>query len=77
MWGYGIALATRRAKAKELITTLVGRSLDDALAEIKAAGLAVQLLEVDGVQHSANAQFNPDRLGLVVAKGTVTGAQLG
>lgn len=78
MWGmWGAVIAAKRKKAKELVTSLVGRTLNEALAEIKAAQLEVQLLEVDGTALAPAADFKPERLGLVVSKGLVTGAQIG
>lgn len=78
MWGmYAAVLAAKRKKAKELVTALIGKPMIEALKEIKDAGLEVQLLEVDGTAMATNAQFKPERLGLVISKGIVTGAQIG
>lgn len=78
MWGmYGAIIAAKRKKAKELVASVVGMPMMDAVKAIKDADLEVQFLEVDGVPQTANAQFKPERLGLVVAKGVVTGAQIG
>lgn len=78
MWGmYGAILAKRRAEAKRLVTEVVGKTLNEALAELKTAGLEVQLLEVDGTTLAPASDFKPERLGLVVSKGLVTGAQIG
>jgi hypothetical protein len=74
---YAAALAAKRKKAKELVTSLVGKTMSEAFKEIKDASLEVQLLEVDGVPTATNAQFKPERLGLVISKGVVTGAQIG
>lgn len=78
MWGmWGAVIVAKRAKAKELVTSLVGKTLNEALAEIKAAQLEVQLLEVDGTTMAAANDFKPERLGLVIRAGKVTGAQIG
>ena len=78
MWGmYGAIIAKRRAAAKELVSKVVGMPMRDAVQAIKDAELEVQFLEVDGVPQTAATQFKPERLGLVVAKGVVTGAQIG
>jgi hypothetical protein len=78
MWGmYGAILAQRRAKAKELVKSLPGMKLDEALKQIKDAGLKVQLLSVDGTVLDTDKEFVTDRLGLVVANGVITGAQIG
>ena len=78
MWGmWGAVIAAKRAKAKELVRSLIGKTMSEALAEIKAAELEVQLLEIDGTPLAANAQFKPERLGLVIKGGIVTGAQIG
>lgn len=78
MWGmYGAIIAKRRAAAKTLVSSVVGMPMMDAVKAIKDAELEVQFLEVDGVPQTANAQFKPERLGLVIAKGIVTGAQIG
>lgn len=78
MWGmWGAVIAAKRAKAKELVRSLVGKTLTEALGEIKTAELEVQLLEVDGTSLAAAGDFKPERLGLVIKGGIVTGAQIG
>lgn len=78
MWGmWHAALAAKRARAKELVKSVIGTSMSDAMKAIKDAGLEVQLLAVDSTQLATDGQFKPERLGLVIAGGLVTGAQIG
>ena len=77
MWGYGIAIAAKRARAKELLTELIGKYTGDAIRLIKEANLDVAVLSVDGETLPSDGQFNPDRIGIVIQGGQVTGAQIG
>lgn len=77
MWGYGIAIAAKRARAKELLTEVIGKYTGDAIRLIKEANLDVTVLSVDGQMCAVDRDFNPDRIGIVVQGGQVTGAQIG
>jgi hypothetical protein len=76
MWN-NVWIAAKRKRVKELVNSLVGKSMNEAIKEINDAGLEAQLLEIDGVTMATNANFKPERLGLVINKGLVTGAQIG
>lgn len=77
MWGYGIAIAAKRKRAKELLTEVIGKYTGDAIRLIKEANLDVTVLSVDGQMCAVDHDFNPDRIGIVVQGGQVTGAQIG
>ena len=76
MWG-ALAIAVRRKRAKELLTEVIGRYTGDAMRAIKEAGLRVTVLSIDGQMCAGDGQFDPDRIGIVVQGGQVTGAQIG
>lgn len=77
MFGYGAALAAKRARAKELLTEVIGKYTGDAIRLIKEANLHVSVLSVDGQTIASDGKFDPDRIGIVVQGGQVTGAQIG
>ena len=77
MWGYALAIAARRKRAKELLTEVVGKYTGDAIRAIKEAGLEVVVLSCEGQPIAGDGQFNPDRIGIVIQGGQVTGAQIG
>jgi hypothetical protein len=76
-WGFAIALAAKRKRAKELLTEVIGIPFKDAVDRIKEAGLLVQVMSINGTQCTTDGQFNPDRIGIVVSGGLVKGAQIG
>jgi hypothetical protein len=77
MWGYSAVIAARRARAKELLTEVIGQYTGDAIRLIKEANLDVTVLSVDGQMCAVDHDFNTDRIGIVVKGGVVTGAQIG
>ena len=77
MWGYALAIAAKRKRAKELLTEVIGKYTGDAMRLIKEAGLEVVVLSVDGQVCATAGEFNPDRIGIVIQGGQVTGAQIG
>jgi len=77
MWGYAIAIAAKRARAKELLTEVIGKYTGDAIRAIKEANLNVTVLSVDGQVCASDGNFDPDRIGIVIQGGQVTGAQIG
>ena len=77
MFGYALAIAAKRKRAKELLTEVIGMYTGDAIRKIKEANLGVTVLSVDGQVCAADGQFDPDRIGIVIQGGQVTGAQIG
>jgi len=77
MWGYALAIAAKRKRAKELLTELIGKYTGDAIRMIKEANLDVAVLSVDGQTIASDGKFDPDRIGIVIQGGQVTGAQIG
>ena len=77
MWGYALAMAAKQKRAKELLTEVIGQYTGDAIRAIKEANLKVVVLSVDGQTIASDGKFDPDRIGIVVQGGQVTGAQIG
>jgi hypothetical protein len=77
MWGLVAAVMARRKRAKELLTELIGTYTGDAIRMIKDAGLRVTVLSIDGQMGVGDGEFDPDRIGIVIQGGQVTGAQIG
>jgi hypothetical protein len=74
---YGMALAMKKKRAKELLTEVIGLSLNDATRRIKEAYLDVRVLSIDGVLCAGDSNFDPNRIGIVIEDGCVRGAQIG
>jgi hypothetical protein len=77
MYGWAVAIMAKRARAKELLSEVIGMSMMDAVSLIKAANIKVQVLSIDGNVCTTDGQFDSDRIGIVVNGGLVKGAQIG
>jgi hypothetical protein len=74
---YGMALALKRQRAKELLSEVIMMTLNDAVRRIKEAYFDARVLSIDGVLCASDGNFDPNRVGVVIEEGYVTGAQIG
>jgi hypothetical protein len=74
---YGLAMAMKRKRAKELLTEVIGLTMNDATRRIKEAYLDVRVLSIGNVMCTNDGSFDPNRIGIVVVDGYVRGAQIG
>jgi hypothetical protein len=77
MWGFVQGLVDKRVRAKQLLSEVIGMYTGDALRKIKEAQLDVTVLSIDGLVCTNDGRFDPDRIGIVIQGGQVTGAQIG